>query len=266
MRIVEFRIILPLKLEQCQKACVYSCYKLGAETKGQSASEGVEFVESRDYDENGEKGHYTHKILHLKSFVPAVIRWVVPDKYLHIAEKSHDGFPHYFTEYDMPGMGPDFVLTTEGKHFDYTSDCQLPENSFNYTEEELAQREIRYLDILDGPYQDAEVSLQGFSFPEEGIQLMTGNGKYNEKEPPAWTKTYKGPMTCCSKAVKFHFHWRGIQTAVEAFVLNSSYTQVFLKNHRGMVKWAPEWHKVTLEEIINMEKAKLDEDKNKQYD
>lgn len=266
MKIVEFRIFVPLTVEQCNKACSYACYKRSADAKGESESEGMEFVESRDFEENGEKGHFTHKIMHLKSKVPAVIRWVIPDKYLHIHERAHDAFPHYLTEYEMPGMGQDFVLSTDTKHYQYKPGEPLIENSANLAESELKIREIRYLDILNGPVYDKELKLQGVSYPEFGIDELVSTKKANEKEIPGWVENYKGPITCIIKTVRFHFKWLGVQTAVEAFVLNSVFPEVFIDNHRAMVKWAPDWAKLSMEDIIKLEKDKQGEDEKKKYD
>ena len=265
MKIVEFRIIVPLSLENCDHSSDYACFKRSAEAKGESDSEGMEFVEAYDYEENGVKGHFTHKVMHLKSKVPAVIRWVVPDKYLHIKELSHSAFPHYLTEYEMPGMGKDFVLSTDTKHYDYKPDGKIPNNSANLTPAELKQREIRYLDILNGPIYDKSLNLKGFSYPEANIEQMQSDQKANEKNPPGWTLNYNGPMTCIIKTVKFHFKWRGIQSAVEAFVLNSVFPEVFMDNHRAMVKWAPEWSKISREELLRMEQEKQQQDKNKEF-
>ena len=265
MKIVEFRIIVPLALEKCGHASDYACFKRSAEAKGESDSEGMEFVETYDYEENGEKGHFTHKVMHLKSKVPAVIRWVVPDKYLHITELSHSAFPHYLTEYEMPGMGKDFVLSTDTKHYDYKPNGKIPNNSANLTASELNQREIRYLDILNGPIYDKSLNLKGFSYPEADIELMQSDKKVNEKEPPGWTLNYNGPMTCIIKTVKFHFKWLGIQSAVEAFVLNSVFPEVFMDNHRAMIKWAPEWSKVSREDLTRMENEKQQQDQKKEF-
>ena len=265
MKIVEFRIILPLPLEKCRHASNFACFKRSSEAKGESDSEGMEFVEAYDYEENGEKGHFSHKVMHLKSKVPAVIRWVVPDKYLHIKELSHDAFPHYLTEYQMPGMGKDFVLSTDTRHFDYKPRGKIPANASNLTSAELNQREIRYLDILNGPIYDKSLNLKGFSFPDQEIEEMKSDEKPNEKEVPSWTNSYNGPMTLIVKTVKFHFKWLGIQSAVEAFVLNSVFPEVFMDNHRAMIKWAPEWSKVSPDDLKRMEHEKQQQDQSKEY-
>ena len=267
MRIIEFRIIVPLSIEQCHHASNYACFKFSADAKGESETEGMEFVDFYDYeDENGEKGRFSHKIMHLKSRVPAIIRWAVPDKYLHVAEISRDAFPHCTTEYKMPGVGDDCYLCLDSNHYPYAKPEDIPENSAHLTEEELKIREIRYLDILDGPVGDKTVLLNDFEFPAEGIQKLVSDHKPNEKELPHWVQNYKGTMICAVKTVKFNFKWWGIQTAVEAFVLNSIVPQVLLDNHRGMVAWAPDWSKITpkqLEEMIDERKA---QDQKKTYD
>ena len=266
MRIIEFRIIVPLSIEQCHHASNYSCFKFSSEAKGESENEGMEFVEFSDYeDENGEKGRFSHKIMHLKSRVPYIIRWAIPDKYLHVSELSHDAFPHTKTEYKMPGVGDDCYLTLESFHYKYEKPEDIPENCAKLTDEELAIREIRYLDILDGPVYDKTVTLTDFECPEAGISKLVSDKKPNEKEIPGWVKNYKGAMTCCIKTVKFNFQWWGLQTAAEAFVLNSIVPMVLIDNHRGMVKWAPDWAKITPEQLRQMELDRKAVDSKKDY-
>jgi hypothetical protein len=265
MRIIEFRVFVPLRVEQCDISCCYISFKRSAEAKGESSSEGLEYLESTNYENEKESGRFTHKVLHLKSRVPAIIRWVIPDKYLHIHERSYNAFPHYLTEYEMPGMGEDFILSTDTHHFEYKLGDKIPENSSDLNEEELKIRKISYLDILNGPVEDEELLINGFSYPPCGINELKCDEKPDDSKPPGWLKNYKGPITLIIKTVKFHFKWTGVQTAVEAFVMNSVMPSTFMDNHRAMVKWAPEWEKLTLDDVTRMEQEKQEEDKKKEF-
>lgn len=233
--------------------------------QGESSTEGMEYLESSDYKNEKESGHFTHKIMHLKSKIPAIIRWAIPDKYLHIHERAYDAFPHYLTEYEMPGMGEDFILSTDTKHYEYNHETEIPENASGLTDEEIKKREVVYLDILNGPTEDKSFCIKGFSYPPCGIEELSSNDKPDDSKPPGWIKNYKGPMTLIVKTVKFHFKWTGVQTAVEKFVLNSIMPSTFMDNHRAMVKWAPDWEKLTLEDVTKMEQEKKEADKNREF-
>ena len=66
----------------------------------------------------------------------------------------------------------------------------------------------------------------------------------DDKKVPAWVSNYDGPITLIIKTVKFKFEWYGLQTLVEKGVENC-WDQVYLNLHRAMLKWEPDWCKLT---------------------
>uniref|UniRef100_A0A8C8DQY1 Phosphatidylinositol transfer protein alpha isoform n=1 Tax=Oryzias sinensis TaxID=183150 RepID=A0A8C8DQY1_9TELE len=56
--------------------------------------EGVEVLVNEPYEENGEKGQFTHKVYHLQSKVPAFIKTVAPKGSLEIHEKAWNAYPY----------------------------------------------------------------------------------------------------------------------------------------------------------------------------
>ncbi|KAH0794457.1 Phosphatidylinositol transfer protein [Histomonas meleagridis] len=263
MKIIEFRVIVPTNVEKYEIGNRYMNYLYIIDEKG--GGEGIEILNNEPFENEHEKGRYTYKIYHIKSKIPAAFRWAVPDKYLHFHEKSWNAFPHYFTQYSVPGMGKDFVLSIESQHINYTNGMEIPDNIIGLSKEELKERKIVYLDVINGPVEPdkPEFDMHGFVCPEANINTpINSNDKYDEKQIPPWVTRYDGPMTMCIKVVKFHFKWWGLQTAVEKFVMNSTYPGLFTNSHRKLMASMKDWYNMTMDQIIALEEKVTKE----QYD
>ena len=268
MRIVEYRIILPTNVPQYQIGNLYMCCQRTRETQG--GGEGIEIVTNEPYEEDGEKGQYTHKIMHFKSKIPAFIRWAIPDKYCHLHEKSHNSYPHFHTLYENPGLGKDFYLLVESQHIVYDKAKGCPDNVLGLTEEELKIRKVMYLDIVNGKPgpEKKEWNMVGFQCPEAGVnQPLTAPKKTrNEDKPPEWVENYDGELMICVKVVKLLFKWRGLQNAVEKYALNTTFHDVFLDSHRALMSWAKEWYPMNLEQIRAMERELEEEQRRMEFE
>lgn len=265
MRIIEFRIFMPMKLQMCRAASKYSVNRQTEEHTG--GGDGFEIVEAKNFTENGQEGRYVYRILHCKNKLPSAVRWAVPDKYAHVHEHNRNSFPHYEGDFTIPSMGDNFVLHTETNHIEYHKGKEIPDNLNGWTEKELKQREIFYLDILDGPAsKKKELDLHGYSCPEIGMSQLVGyKKKSDDQEIPKWVNNYEGQMTLIIKTVKFRFKWLGAQTIVEKVVAGTWY-QVYLDTHRAMLKWAPKWVNLSDDDLMKLENKTKDNLSEHQFD
>lgn len=266
MRIIEFRIFVPMKLQMCRAASKYSVNRQTQEHTG--GGDGFEIIEAKNYVDNGQPGRYVYRILHCKNKLPSGIRWAVPEKYAHIHEHNRNSFPHYEGDFTIPAMGDSFVLHTQTNHYEYQKGKEIPFNLNGWNEEELKDREIYYLDILDGPAsKKKELDLHGYSCPEIGMDELIGSKKRksDDQKIPRWVNNYEGPMTLIVKTVKFRFKWFGAQTMVEKFV-GSTWYQVYLDTHRAMLKWAPNWHNLSDDDLLKLENKTKEQLSEHQFD
>ena len=249
MRIVEFRIFVPIGYDKAPIASRYCVFKRSQEKEKNGKL--FEVIESKPIEKDGVKGFYSKRLIHIKTRIPQFIKWVVPDKYDEVYEENTNLYPYVKGQFNVPGMGEDMTLITESQHFEVKEGFQIPENPINFNEEELAQREVIYLDIIDSPPpSNKSFDIDGFEFKEAGVTLPTPTRKYDENKPPAWIKSYKGPLTLFVKAVRFNFRWKGIQKLVESHVIEHGFHNTFVDSHRYMVRLYPEWYNKTLEEVI----------------
>lgn len=253
MKIIEYRIFAPLRWNQCRIASAYSVNRRTKEFT--HSGDGFEILDRGDFEEDGNPGHYVERMLHCTKKVPAAIAWAIPEKYAHVHESNRNAFPHTVTTFDCAGMGDNMILHTETRHATYQKGKPLPDNLLNLNKEELGMRQIFYLDLLNGPSpKNPEFDLHGFSCPEADISELVGPTKRSDdKQIPEWVEHYDGEVTLVVKVVKFMFKWRGLQTMVESLVSESIFYHVYLDSHRAMVKWSPEWSKMTIEEVFEME-------------
>lgn len=272
MKIFEYRIIIPTSVEQYKIGNLYMTAERSRQETQQVAGEGIEVITNEPFSNENESGQYTYKIMHFKSRIPAFLRWALPDKYCHCHEKSWNSYPHYFTEYNVPGMGDEMVMSIESRHFPYVKGEKIPENAIGLSKKELKIRNVVYLDILDSrPKPDSkEKDLHGFVCPEAKIETpLQGHPKgrkSKETGPPYWTDNYDGEMMVAIKVVKFHFHWRGLQSAAEKYATKTFYHNLFLDTHRQLMKTADKWYPMTLEMVREFENQVIAESKAKDFE
>jgi hypothetical protein len=268
MKIYEYRIVLPTNVDKYKIGNLYMCVKRTRETRG--GGEGIEVKVNEPYENAEETGQYTHKIMHFKSKVPGFVRWAVPDKYMHLHEKSHNGYPHFHTEYELPGMGKDFYMLVESQHYPYNKAQGCPDNCLNLPEDELKQRKVVWLDVVYGKPDPEQKSwkLEGFTCPEAGITqpLAAPKKTRDESKVPCWVQHYNGELMICVKVVKFRFKWLGLQTAVEKYAVNTAYHDIFLESNRALMAWAKEWYPLSIEDIRRMENELQEEQQTQHFD
>ncbi|OHT02997.1 Phosphatidylinositol transfer protein 2 [Tritrichomonas foetus] len=266
MRIVEYRIIVPFRWNQCRIASVYSVNKRTKQETG--GGDGFEILERSDFEEDGNSGHYVKRVLHCKKQVPKSISWAIPEKYAHITENNRNAFPHTLTTFSCDGMGDNMILYAETRHITYTNGMEIPDNLLKLSEEDTKIREVFYLDILNGPAsKKKEFDLHDFECEEAGIsKLVASSNRSNDKEIPEWTQNYAGEMTMIVKVVKFHFQWRMIQSLLENLVTKTIFYHVYLDSHRAMVKWSPEWVKMSIDDAFSFEGRIQKELSQEQFD
>lgn len=267
MRIVEFRFIIPGTLEKYDIGLNYTTNKRSRDETG--SGEGIEYLKNEPYDDGTEKGQYTHKVLHFSKRVPKVIRWALPKKYLSMQEYSKNAYPHFFTEYQFLDRQDWFNLIVESRHIEYKNGMEIPDNLMNLSKKELEKRHVFYPDILNGkPKACKEYDLHDFIAPSAGIDhpLEAPKKRVDESRPPEWTEHFTGPMIMAVKTIRMKFEWKGIKTITEKYVCDTVFHDVFLDNHRAIIKWIDTWWNLTIDDIRKIEDDIMEEQKNIEFE
>jgi len=232
----EFRVILPLTLEEYQVGQLYSVAKTSNLETHDDA--GVEILKNEPFEnEEMGKGQYTHKIYHLGSRLPGWARALAPASALMLEEEAWNAYPYCKTVLTSPFMQDKFKFIIETRH---VADRGESENVHNLPEKELKKREVEIIDITaEAPEKDYKPDEDPTKFHSE----KTGRGPLE----PGWIEK-ADPVMCAYKLVTVEFKWWGLQTRVESFMMSME-TNIFLKFHKQVFCWLDEWHGMSMEEI-----------------
>ncbi|XP_070492148.1 phosphatidylinositol transfer protein alpha isoform isoform X2 [Chironomus tepperi] len=260
MLIKEFRVTLPLTVEEYQVAQLYSVAEVSKNETG--GGEGIEVLKNEPFENfpllggKYSSGQYTYKIYHLASKVPTMIRLLAPKGSLEIHEEAWNAYPYCRTVITNPGyMKENFVICIESLHIGDTGD---QENVHELTGEKLKIREIVHVDIANDTIASADY--RESEDPTKFKSVKTGRGPLLG---PDWKKKVNPVMTCY-KLVTCEFKWFGLQTRIENFIQKSE-RRLFTTFHRQVFCWIDKWHGLTMEDIRALEdKTKEELDKQRQ--
>nr|XP_053645274.1 phosphatidylinositol transfer protein beta isoform-like isoform X1 [Cherax quadricarinatus] len=254
MLVKEFRVILPLTVEEYQVAQLYSVAEASKNETG--GGEGIEVLKNEPFDNYpllGDKyssGQYTYKIYHLKSKVPSFIRLLAPEGSLEIHEEAWNAYPYCRTIISNPGyMKDSFYITIETLH---SADDGESENAHRLTGEKLKIREVVTVDVANDPVKPSDYKPN--EDPTRFKSEKTGRGPL---QGPRWWKKCDPVMTCY-KLVTCEFKWFGLQSRIEKFIQDVE-RRLFTNFHRQVFCWMDEWYGMTMDDIRQLEDATKEE-------
>ncbi|XP_065541138.1 membrane-associated phosphatidylinositol transfer protein 1 isoform X3 [Lathamus discolor] len=244
MLIKEYRIVLPMSLDEYQVAQLYMIQKKSREESSGEGS-GVEILANRPYSDGpGGSGQYTHKVYHVGSHIPSWFRALLPKAALQVEEESWNAYPYTRTRYTCPFVEK-FSIEIETY---YRQDAGQQPNVFNLSAAEKRQRILDTIDIVRDPISPGEYK------PEEDPKLYhstkTGRGPLGDDwlEAPG-----TGPLMCAYKLCKVEFRYWGMQSKIEQFIHDVGLRKVMLRAHRQAWCWQDEWTDLTMEDIRQLE-------------
>jgi hypothetical protein len=264
MIIKEYRIVMPMTVEEYQVAQLYSVAIASKNETG--GGEGIEVLKNEPFSTtegiqpkypllNGQytDGQFTHKIYHLASKVPRIIRAIAPKGSLHIHEEAWNAYPYCRTVITNPDYMQDkFVIKIESIHL---PDCGTTENAHGLDRETLEKREVVKIDIANDPVDRRDY--KPLEDPSRFKSEKTGRGPLVGQN---WEPNCK-PVMCCYKLVTVEFKWWGLQSKVEKFIHRGE-RRIFTNFHRQVFCWTDQWYGMTMTDIRALEdktKVELDE-------
>jgi len=261
MLIYEFRVILPLTVEEYQVAQLFTVAEASKEQTG--GGDGVEVLINSPFDnENNppqtplldgsyQTGQYTHKKYHMATKLPSMFSAILPSSLMIFNELAWNGYPYCRTVLSNDWFLQKFETKIESLH---SSDITL-ENAHNLPAELLAKRQIVYIDIS---------SMEGLSKgdvkddqnPNTFVSEKTGRGPLAEGR--WWEKQHNCPVMCAYKLVTCHFNVWGLQQKVED-IIQKQERRIFTIFHRELFCWTDKWHGLTMEDIRRLEEETKNE-------
>lgn len=249
MYIKEFRIILPISVEEYGVAQLWSVAEASKNETG--GGEGIEVIENYPYDDHRGKGQYTLKNYHLASRVPRAARMLAPKGALEFREEAWNAYPYCKTVVTNPDyMGDNFKVSIESW---YKEDFGELENVHNLTQQELRNREVVYIDIVN-----EAVSSKDYKEDEDPTKCRPCKAPHRGPLSRNWIQELKSgnmpnvPYMCAYKLVRAHFKWLGFQTIVENIIQNQE-RRIFRNFNRQVYCWMDKWLGLTIEDIRRIE-------------
>ncbi|XP_054651000.1 phosphatidylinositol transfer protein alpha isoform-like [Dunckerocampus dactyliophorus] len=255
MLIKEFRIVLPISVDEYQVGQLYAVAEASKSETG--GGEGVEVLVNEPYEKEDEKGQYTHKIYHLQSKVPAFVRLIAPKGSLEVHEKAWNAYPYCKTVLTSPYMKDKFVIKIETWH---KPDMGDQDNVHGLDKKDWDKTAVVDIDIADRRCISAK-DYKEDQDPAIFKSVKTGRGPLG----PDWKKELVNnpncPHMCAYKLVTVDFQWFGLQNKLENFIQKME-RRIFTLFHRQVFCWIDKWFHLSMEDIRRMEdetKKQLDE-------
>ncbi|KAL1501034.1 hypothetical protein ABEB36_006439 [Hypothenemus hampei] len=248
MLIKEYRVTLPLTVEEYQVAQLYSVAEASKDNTG--GGEGIEVLKNEPFTDKpflGGKytsGQYTYKIYHLASKVPAFIRILAPKDSMEMHEEAWNAYPYCRTVITNPGyMKEKFKLVIETLH---APDNGLENNVHELPADKLKIREVIPIDIANDP-----VAVSDYKPDEDPTKFKSQKTGRGPLQGPDW-KDKVNPVMTCYKLVTVEFKWFGLQSRVESFIQKCE-RRLFTNLHRQLFCSMDRWHGLTMADIRRIE-------------
>jgi len=259
MLLKEYRVVLPLTVEEYQIGQLWSVAEASKHETG--GGEGVEVLKNEPFtdfplfNDSYSSGQFTHKIYHLQSKTPALLRKFLPKGSQVIHERAWNAYPYCRTELTNPDyMGENFFIRIETVHL---PDRGTTSNAHNLRKEDLAKREVVHIDIANDHEFLNSNDIKPETSPSLFMSQKTGRGRLFGN----WRETCE-PVMCAYKLVSLHFKWFGLQSLVESFGHKQVYPRLFAKFHREVFCWIDNWYGFNMNDIRRLEeqvRSELDE-------
>eukprot|EP00051_Salpingoeca_urceolata_P002511 m.50895 g.50895 ORF g.50895 m.50895 type:complete len:1039 (+) comp12182_c0_seq1:107-3223(+) len=246
MLVKEYRILLPLELEDYRRAQLFMVNKKSeTESHGGNSEQksGVEILENEPYtDGPGGNGQYTRKIYHVGSKLPGWLRSILPANALCAYEEAWNAYPYTKTRFTSPFIEK-FSIEVETV---FCQDAGTQDNLFKLKGEEL-KREVDFIDWVNDPVDKKHYKED--EDPQLFVSKVTGRGPLGK----GWQDA-SSPVMCAYKLCKVEFRYWGLQSKIERFVHKAAIRDTLLVAHRQAWCWQDEWFHLTMEDIRRQEK------------
>ncbi|MES1917673.1 MAG: hypothetical protein MHM6MM_009386, partial [Cercozoa sp. M6MM] len=146
MKLVEYRIVLPLTVEEYHLGQLFMVARASAQETGDG--EGIEVLRNEPYNDENGKGQFTHKKVHLASKIPGWVKSIVPSlRTIALDELAWNEYPDCVTAYSCDWFGSKLNLEVVSHH---RNDKGNSDNVFGLSQKELKKRTVVFVDLSKG--------------------------------------------------------------------------------------------------------------------
>ncbi|XP_039018662.1 phosphatidylinositol transfer protein 1-like isoform X1 [Hibiscus syriacus] len=243
VQVKEFRIVMPMSLEEYRVAQAYMVLKMQQQSTNEA--EGVEVLEKRPFEDDlYGKGQYTSKLYRLQSKAPSWLTTLAPKAALVMEEESWNAYPRCKTVIKCPYFAK-LCVTIETVHLENNGKS---ENVHGLNQEQLKARQVESIDITSPTtdYWSYAVGSCDFDFTKFKSE-KTGRGPLLE----GWQDKCDPVMTAY-KLVTINAPYWGFGCKLEQALLAGE-RALFVESHRNCFRWIDEWFGMTMEQLSELE-------------
>ncbi|CAN1249477.1 Phosphatidylinositol transfer protein 1 [Linum perenne] len=243
VQIKEFRIVMPMSVEEYQVAQMYMVMRM--QQQNTAGSEGVQVLENKPVlDHDMGKSQYTSKLYRFQSKAPTWLSAFASLDSLIMQEEAWNSYPRCKTALQCPYFSK-FCLTVDTIH---KADNGQSENVHGLNKEQLAARVVEIVDIASAArdYWSYIVGSNNTDF-STFKSTRTGRGPLLE----GWQSKSNPVMTAYKLVIVDAPYW-GFGYRLEQALLAGE-RALFIESHRNCFSWIDEWFGMTMQEIRELE-------------
>ncbi|KAL8151045.1 hypothetical protein V2J09_020853 [Rumex salicifolius] len=237
--IKEFRIVMPMSLEEYEIAQAYTVIKLQQETA--TSTEGVDVLENQAFEDNVYgKGHYTSKVYRFQRFQLGL--QVLHHPILSLCKRK---LGMHIQDANQSPCFNKLVLTIETIHL---ADNGKSENVHGLNKQKLASRQVETIDIASS-VRDCWSYLVGCCDADfsQFRSTMTGRGPLLE----GWSERCSPVMTAYKLVTVDAPYW-GFGKRLEQAIIAGE-RALFLESHRHCFAWIDDWYGMSGSQLLELE-------------
>jgi len=260
MLITEFRVVLPMTVEEYQVAQLYTVAEASKNETG--GGEGVIVLKNEPFENvsllNGKftKGQYTLKRYFLASRAPSFLKHLAPSGSMELQEEAWNAYPYCKTVLSNPKyMKENFHIQIETMH---CSDRGNTENVHGLDKEKLNLRKVVMIDIADPVHKNDYKQEED---PSKFLSKTWKRGPLTNDGHIKWIDS-ANPVMTCYKLVTCEFKWFGFQNKAESFIMQTE-KRIFSNFHRQLYCWSDKWDEMTMKDVRALEEKTKEELENK---
>lgn len=244
MRVVEFRIPLPITVDEYHVCQRYTVAQSSLETTA-TTSDGVQCLVSEPFeDEHQGKGQFTHKRISAAGKVPGWLLSLLKKEWLTMDEKSWNAYPKLKTCYESSFI-PNLQFTILSMHYPGISS---ESNAVGLDSSLLTQRRIIDIDIVNDP-----VSAKDYKVEADPCLSLAVHQRFGQLGSD-WKQKCPAQMTCYKVVLlDIPLGW-GVSGKVESWMI-SSLQNVLLLHHRRAISSMDQWASMTLNNVREFEQS-----------
>ncbi|EAN32999.2 Phosphatidylinositol transfer family protein [Theileria parva strain Muguga] len=234
MKIVEFRMPIPLQLSDYQRCSIHLL--IDASLREMEGGSGLEIFRNEKFKSNGSVGYYTEKRYHFAKNLPNWLQSILGSKLTILTEKSWNLFPKLFTRYyNEVFPTAEFSLQT-----DHIESLNISENVLNLNLQDLNKRQVIFVDLTkfnklknyDPKYDITRFKFGNF-FPVKGD----------------WYNNSESSGIVSYKLLRLNIPYFGLLSSkIESYIITFFYESLIYYTCMGLCSFE-KWNKLSLESL-----------------